>query len=439
MELYIYPTSRKKLFTNREHLRSEIKISLNQLEKGRGKHLCFCGLRKIGKTELLKYSLSEQILSSQVIYLDLEEAGLTPEAFVKYYYCMIGYWILTKGQVSPQKYHNVNFVIQEAIKNNETTIANTGLALNTELEKINIDQRYILELVFGLLESVAIEKNSFAVVFIDEFQEILQLNNFRQIKNIIALFRANLQKQNRTRYIIAGSATRILENIICDASSPIFGHFTLRHIEPFTKEDTFEFTDKLIKRLTDMEKYMVYKLTGGHPYYIYSLCNRLEIMLERYGRMEEMVKKAFVFEVCSKEGDINMHCNYVFSISLAQARGYASLRTILLELAQEDGLKLSQISRKVQRGTGEILTYLNNLINVDLLIKRDKKYYFKDQVLRYWLLKFRLGIEPMLPTDRIMNELVSELEEKYQRIATELGVAKQSEIQDVEEINITLE
>lgn len=126
-----------------------------------------------------------------------------------------------------------------------------------------------------------------------------------------------------------------------------------------------------------------------------------------------------------------MHCNYVFSISLAQARGYASLRTILLELAQEDGLKLSQISRKVQRGTGEILTYLNNLINVDLLIKRDKKYYFKDQVLRYWLLKFRLGIEPMLPTDRIMNELVSELEEKYQRIATELGVAKQSEIQDL--------
>jgi hypothetical protein len=30
----------------------------------------------------------------------------------------------------------------------------------------------------------------------------------------------------------------------------------------------------------------------------------------------------------------------------------------------------------------------------------------------------------MLPTDRIINELVSELEEKYQRIATELGVAK---------------
>jgi hypothetical protein len=89
-------------------------------------------------------------------------------------------------------------------------------------------------------------------------------------------------------------------------------------------------------------------------------------MHERYGRMEEMVKKAFVLEVCSKEGDINMHCNYVFSTSLAQARGYASLRTILLELALEDGLRLSQISRKVQRGTGEILTYLNNLINVDL-------------------------------------------------------------------------
>ena len=33
-----------------------------------------------------------------------------------------------------------------------------------------------------------------------------------------------------------------------------------------------------------------------------------------------------------------MHCNYAFSISLAQAHGYASLRTILLELAPGDGL-----------------------------------------------------------------------------------------------------
>ncbi len=33
-----------------------------------------------------------------------------------------------------------------------------------------------------------------------------------------------------------------------------------------------------------------------------------------------------------------MHCNYAFSISLAQAHGHASLRTILLELAPGDGL-----------------------------------------------------------------------------------------------------
>ncbi len=431
MEPYMYPASRKEMFTNREHLRSEIKINLDQLEKGKGKHLCFVGLRKIGKTELLKYSLSEQNGSRIAIYLDFEEAGLTPETFAKYYYCMTAYWALTGAEVDPLKYFDLNFVVQEAIKNDEKTIANIGLALNAELEKIKIDQRYLLELAFGMPEQIAREKNTFIVVYIDEFQEILQLNKFRQIQNILALFRANLQKQNRTRYITAGSATRLLENIISDGASPIFGHFTLRYVEPFTKEDSFEFAGKLLGFLTDMDKQIIYKLAAGHPYYIYSLCNRLEIMYERYGRLDDMVKKAFVLEVCSKDGDINKHCNYVFSISLAKARGYASLRTILLELAQKDGLTLSEISRMIKRSTGETLSYLDNLLNVDMLIKSDKKYYFKDQILRYWLQMFRLGIEPMLPTDKVINELVSELEEKYQRTSTELGFAKQSEIQDV--------
>ena len=436
MELYIYPTSRKKLFTNREHLRSEINQNIARLEKGRGKHLCLIGLRKIGKTELLKYSLSEHVSSKLTIYLDLEEAGLTPEAFARYYYSMIGYWTLTRGQVDSGKYHDLNFVIQQAVNHNEKTIAEVGLALKSELEKQKIDQRYLLGLVFGLPDRLAIEKKSTAVVYIDELQEIIQLNNFRQIGNILALFRSNIQKQNNTRYIIAGSATRIIENIISDPSSPIFGHFSLRYVEPFTKEDTFELAGKLLDFLTDVDNQMIYKLTGGHPYYIYSLCNRLESIHERYGALKDMVKKAFVLEVSSKEGDINKHCQYIFTTSLARARGYATLRTILLELAQQDGLNLSGIASLIKKGTGETLSYLNNLMDVDLLIKRDKKYYFKDQVLRYWLAIFRLGIEPMLPTDKIINELVSELDEKYQRATTELGIAKQSEIQDlIEEFN----
>lgn len=436
MELYIYPTSRKQLFTNREHLRSEINLNIARLEKGQGKHLCLIGLRKIGKTELLKYSLSEQVTSNHAIYLDLEEAGLTPEAFARYYYSMIGYWALTHGQVDAGKYHNLNFVIQQAMNHNQKTIAEVGLALKSELEKQKIDQRYLLGLVFGLPDRLALEKKNTAVVYIDEFQEILQLNNFRQIGNILALFRSNIQKQNYTRYIIAGSATRIIENIISAPSSPIFGHFSLRYVEPFTKEDTFELAGKLLDFLTDADNQMIYKLTGGHPYYIYSLCSRLESIQERFGPLKDMVKKAFVLEVSSKDGDINKHCHYVFTTSLTRARGYATLRTILLELAQQDGLTLSGIAGLIKKGTGETLSYLNNLMDVDLLIKRDKKYYFKDQILQYWLAMFRLGIETMLPTDKVINELVSELDEKYQRATTELGIAKQSEIQDlIEEFN----
>jgi len=427
-----YPREKREEFTNRKRLLEEIKTSISLLKEKKGKHLAFIGLRKSGKTELLKYAICDIIKDDAIIpvHVDLEEIGLTPESFSRQYFGLICFWYLMRGEGPQEMFYNINNVIQEAAKQNNALIIETATEISRELEKERIDQRYLLELVLNFPERLAKETNKKFVVCMDEFQEILELSNFRQIRDITSLFRSVIQRQYNIRYLASGSVISLLERIFGDHASPLFGHFSLRYLEPFSREDTYELTGKLLKNKTKEILERIYLRSYGHPYYISCLCNRINSMDIRL--TTSLVDKAFVIEVCSREGDIYKHCKYVFDVSLQRAKGYATLKTILLELAEKDGLTLTEISRKIKRRSGEVNIHLRRLMDVDFIIKRDLRYYFRDPVLKYWLLHNYRGIEvPSLPESRMVRDLVSELEERYQRTTTALGIAFESQIREL--------
>ncbi len=80
---------------------------------------------------------------------------------------------------------------------------------------------------------------------------------------------------------------------------------------------------------------------------------------------------------------------------------------------------------------GHICAYvhnLNELVKVDLLVEKDSQYFFKDQVLRYWLSYRELGTElSEKPRERVLDELMGDLEERYLRASSESGKAKEYE------------
>ena len=75
------------------------------------------------------------------------------------------------------------------------------------------------------------------MVILDEFPEILALDNYPQIHDVLALFRAVLQAQSRVGYVVAGSMIGLMERIFLDAGSPLFVHFQLETVGPFGRED----------------------------------------------------------------------------------------------------------------------------------------------------------------------------------------------------------
>jgi len=232
----------------------------------------------------------------------------------------------------------------------------------------------------------------------------------------------------------------LMERIFLKADSPLFVHFQLERVGPFGREDSNELARK---RLTAIESPVppdvlatVYQVTRGHPFYIYATTMRVLEMVSLLHKplTSQTVQEAFVLETLGTTGRIYNLCRYVLEESLHRARGETVPQAVLQVLAREiGGLTLAQLARRLKRPSGAIRQVLNWLIEVDLVEQReDKRYVFRDPVLQLWVAYFYAGLELSgIPRQKVLDQLVSELMEKYQRVTTELGLAKESQVREI--------
>jgi predicted transcriptional regulator len=98
-----------------------------------------------------------------------------------------------------------------------------------------------------------------------------------------------------------------------------------------------------------------------------------------------------------------------------------------------EGLTLTEVARALKRPTGAIRQVLNWLMEVDLVQQQaDKTYHFRDPVLQLWVAYYYAGLELTgMPRQKVLDQLVAELMEKYQRATTELGIAKESQVHEL--------
>ena len=89
-------------------------------------------------------------------------------------------------------------------------------------------------------------------------------------------------------------------------------------------------------------------------------------------------------------------CRLSYEARLGRARGYGALKAILHLLADEERLTLTEIARRLSRTPGSTKDYLLWLEDVDLLQVEQKRYGFRDPLLRLWV---RLHSRPA-PPDR---------------------------------------
>ena len=420
---YFYSPQLHRQFTDRQRELAVLTYAVEELRQGRPHHVAFFGLRKIGKTSLLREFAYRLLTEAQPegeivlpVYIDFEEICSSPESFVLRYIGHVSYWFQTRGQQIARPFLSLNSLLL----NGPDLMKGSLEALANELARSKPDRGFLLHLAFDFAEELAQKAGLRFLMMLDEFQTIHALANFPAVKDVVAVFRAHLERHSACGYIVAGSAISVMERMLSH-TSPLFAQFERLTLAPLDRRDTREL---MLRLLSDMDiedipavSAEIYRLAGGHPFYIEALCDRLRRwrFLQDLSLTPAAVKEAFVWEVLSPEGRIYDFCRYIYDVSIQRARGYGALVAILQLLAEEEGLTIAEVARRQKVTAATARDYLRWLKEVDLINEREGGHYYCDPVLRFWVGNVAAGIEIAGPPRReVLEEMVKHLDERYQ-------------------------
>ncbi|MBI4452595.1 hypothetical protein HY637_04140 [Candidatus Woesearchaeota archaeon] len=260
--------------------------------------------------------------------------------------------------------------------------------VENELLKIKPDQRLLVESAFKFAEALGRDSNKKFLVALDNIENLLDLNNFSQIKDVFSII--NLEGEN-ARYIATSSAIR--QSL---ASLKKFECYELKNLD---KKEAVELAESIIGKSSASEE--IWQLSQGHPL--------VTILVSKKYNDTKDVKKAFLIELLQKNNPIYNYCSDSLNYYYNRARGQTLLKTILKAVANEE-LRLSEIAKKIYRSAPVTKSILERLMEVDVIHKKGNKFYFSDNVLRIWLKLTSQGYEfDEVPDDKMLDEIKEEL------------------------------
>jgi AAA+ ATPase superfamily predicted ATPase len=441
--LAFYPLDQQTLFTNREYELAQLAHYRQGLMDGAAEHVALFGLRRIGKTLLLKEFMRRTLAETPgtvPVYMDFSALASSPENFSVGFVGQVCYWLLLRGEGDSVAQDAGPFLSAGSLpgallQNNGADLYPVVEPLLHELEKARPDRQVLLRQAFHFCQEVAKIRQCSLVLILDEFQEIRTLTHYPNSQNVLALLRAEMQSQTGILYILAGSAVSVLTDLLSNPDSPLFAQFTRLPVDAFNREATTMLANKLTREQAPPDLLpLIHRLTNGHPFYITALCRRLMNLVEVSQRPwnADTVKQAFLMETLAPHGRIYDFCRYAYDLSLQKAAGYGALKAVLQILATEEGLTASQIARKLRVTHGTSNDYLRWLREVDLVSDREHAYYFRDPVLRFWVANTIRGVEVSLTAEPLdLAGLITRLDAQLQRVSEELGSAQESRIREL--------
>ncbi len=391
------------------------------LNKGFPKNFSLIGLRKIGKTLLLKKLLEKLRNKTIPVLFNIEDNFSPPEDFALRFVYAIFYSLKPEGNYLP----TLSELNRIKPKSNATDeMINLFIS---EFEKKKSDRLLLIQKSFELPDKLARELNIKFVLVLDEFQAILGLNNYREITNILGSLRKSFEHTENVMWIISGSAVSLMIDITSNSNSPFFELFTNVNLDFFSKQDSLRHINK-IERMYDAEidsilKEKIFRFTRGHPFYVYCITDKLCSTLKK-PKLRDLTSSIFE-EVLTPNDRIYNHCKYVFDTSLERAKGKVTIKKVLEVLSKRELATISEISNTARMTIQTVNISLLRLMEVDLVEKIGQKYRICDPILMFWIRNIILGGGDFV---RIKESRLKQIEQELLKAKTELGIAKEYEL-----------
>lgn len=376
-------------FYNRESELINIKNILHSTSQGHAPDLLLTGMRGVGKTVFLKKLKRELDDEYLVVYMDFSKSKcyqknqMTITGLMEHFFKELILESKNKGlntlDKQIEKYFKSNdFKIRELIQIDKIPIPIFSKETNEEK---------LMDFTLNLPEKIYNEnqdKIKGVLIFIDEFQIIKELNNYKE--SFLWKIRSYIQNQRNIAYIFSGSMS-LQDKLISEIASQngaFGGRMISINMNPFEKETVRNYLSEKTPYIlfTDDGFDRFYRCTSGIPSYVNIFASLLPVN-------EQLDDEAIKLYFDKKIQAISSHLINIW------ARLSFREQTIIIILLEKP-LRRIDIANEFGISTGSLSNYLNNLQNQGLIRLNSGVYEVAEPILKRWLeLEFKeKGIFP---------------------------------------------
>lgn len=236
-----------------------------------GTHTLLTAPRRYGKSSLAK----EAIRRSAVPYCEIDLFVAVDDVDVgNKIVAGVGHLIQKISIESEKWFYALKDFFNKAHK--KWTIGFHGL----KLELIPDDKKTVAQNILDVLEALEFilkKKSQRAVIFIDEFQEILETKTAQSIEGAIRHF---AQESEWVSFIFSGSNRRMLKKIFNSRSRPLYAFCDEIRLDRIDASYYYAYLNKVAKKtfgavLSDLVIDRILQLSDRHPRYVYVLATEV--------------------------------------------------------------------------------------------------------------------------------------------------------------------
>ncbi len=388
-----------ELFIGREEILNNLVEELSRVDSAEG--FCIHGRRRIGKTSLLR-ELERRLRGYDRIvpvYFSFWEAGtLSLKDLVE----RLSEAIIAAYQ--ERGFLKVELSVRKVLGSTREVIAKVAgkAKVQVKVEEVEFllsirdrppgDYIPVFRRVFDMAEKLAEKTGTKCVLLLDEFPEILRIENGLQI---VKMLRTAYEEYKHTALVISGSVRKTMELVVLSEAAPFYRQVLVKRIPPLTRTEVARFLERYAGIKYEKLANELYEITGGVPFYLQ--------WLGRVGslkRAEEAVE-----EFIEEEGNI------IFQEEFDRLSG--TERKIITALAKGRE-RPAEIAREAEIETNAAATYLRGLVDKEVVEKVERgRYRIRDRLFERWI---RTAVVEKSLSERVLDALTkpTSLQELYE-------------------------
>ena len=392
------PVSGESFYDRKAELRL-LDEAVRDIKKGIRRFYAIYGLRKVGKTSLLLELARRVENDHQLITAVFDCSGNVAGANI--FFEELATHLIDRFLVAGGYSGETGFLAAAKLDESEW-LSTLGKAQNLGIRALTEGIKAVLRIrgksasdrdayktIIDLPHQLHQETGKFFLLVMDEFQACAQLNGFSGVKNsvgeIFAFFRSYWQKQKGVNYFVSGSQISMLEKIIFAEESPFFQHFNIMTLREFPAEDARQMVDELFRSsgyaLNQSRLDLLVQLTNGHPFYLQILGEEICKNSSRKKVDDAAFKESIQNTLFSSTGRLFLYFQDLFAKC---TRNSTSAERVLVAIANGNQSN-AEIARTLHQSTGEVGSLILRLLSLDMIVKENKRYFFRDPVFARWV------------------------------------------------------